>query len=188
LLAKHQAFTTEAGAALVRTLACETLDQSMDDQQLRQAWQQLDARERNDPWVVARAARVAVRLGLAPLGARWLRPQWEQSTELSADERAQLAAAMMDCVAGLSADWLPLMEQRLQLHGREPAVVALVGWVYAERQLWGKAKPLLLQTAAAETLAAPMRRRALRALARMSRATGDEAQAVAQERRAAELD
>lgn len=188
LLAKHQGFTADAGVVLLRTLASETLDQAFDQQQLEQAWQQLDDRERRDPWVVARAARAATRLGLAPLGARWLRPVWERAASLTPEERAQMALATMDCVPGLASDWLPLMDQLLAQHGREPAIVALVGLVCAERQLWGKARALLTQAAQSDALASVMRRRVLRLLARMARDSGDAAEAAACDQQAAALD
>ena len=63
LLAKHQGFSTEAARSLLRSLACEALDQAYDAEQLRQTWQGLDPSERADAWVLARAARRANELG-----------------------------------------------------------------------------------------------------------------------------
>jgi hypothetical protein len=44
-------------------------------------------------------------------------------------------------------DWLPRAESAAQAFGHESAVVAAVGMIYAERQLWGKARRLLEQAA-----------------------------------------
>lgn len=54
LLAKHQAFSAVAAQGLLRSLAFEVLDDAHDIDQLRRAWQQLDAIDRRDPFVAAR--------------------------------------------------------------------------------------------------------------------------------------
>jgi HemY protein len=50
-------------------------------------------------------------------------------------------------------DWLPRLESAALAFGHEGAVVAAVGMVFAERRLWGKARRLLEQAAAAPGLA-----------------------------------
>ena len=72
--------------------------------------------------------------------------------------------------------------------GHEGAVVAAVGMVFAERQLWGKARRWLEQAAAAPGLPAHTRRLAWRELAALAREESDEARAVACERAAAAID
>lgn len=188
LLAKHQGFSALAAQALLRSLAMEALDQAFDEQQLRRVWQALDATDRRDAWVVARAARRARALGLADLGREWLQPLWDQIGRADPDARQQLALALVDCASGLGNDWLPRVEAGLQAHGHEPALLAAAGVAFAERQLWGKARRPLEQTAAAETLPAPVRRQALRSLAAIALQAGDESGAAAFEHRAAALD
>ena len=71
--------------------------------------------------------------------------------------------------------------------GQEAAVVAAVGMAFADRQLWGKARKLLEQSAAASALPHGHRRKAWLALAQMARQGNDESRAQACERAAAEV-
>ncbi|MFZ2986685.1 heme biosynthesis HemY N-terminal domain-containing protein [Ideonella sp.] len=188
LLAKHQGFSQAAALSLLRSLAFEALDQAFDEGQLRAAWQALDAADRRDAWVVARAVRRAAQLGLLGLAQEWLQPSWEQAHKLEPEAREQLALALVVCAEGLGSQWLPLVESLLVQHGREPAVVAAAGMTFAQRQLWGKARRLLEQTASAESLSTPVRRMALRTLARIARQEGDELVAGNCDQRAAALE
>jgi HemY protein len=67
-------------------------------------------------------------------------------------------------------------------------VLAAVGAAFAERQLWGKARPLLAQAAAAQELPGRVRRAAWRELAVLARDQGDEALALQHEQAAAAVD
>ena len=73
-------------------------------------------------------------------------------------------------------------------HGNEPAVVAAAGMVFAERQLWGKARRPLEQTAHTAMLPGRVRRHALRRLAFIARLEGDELRGGEYERQAAVID
>lgn len=188
LLAKHQGFSSLAAQSLLRSLAFEALDLAFDESQLRRVWQGLDDADRRDAWVVARAAMRAARLGHVALAQTWLQPSWEQAHKLDAESREQLALALVFCAEGLGSQWLPTVESLLAQHGREPAVVAAAGMTFAQRQLWGKARRLLEQTASAESLSTPVRRLALRTLARIARQEGDELVAGNCDQRAAALD
>jgi HemY protein len=59
---------------------------------------------------------------------------------------------------------------------------------FADRQLWGKARRLLEQTATADTLPAPVRRQALRCLAALAREESQDEAAAAFDQRAAAID
>ena len=74
---------------------------------------------------------------------------------MDADERGALAIALIDCIAGLGSEWLPRVEAAVASHGNEAAIVAAAGMVFAERQLWGKARRPLEQTAHTATLPGP---------------------------------
>ena len=87
LLAKHQAFSPTAAASLLRTLAGEALDAARDADGLRRVWQQLDAADRRDASVAARAATLAAEFGAHEDARLWLRPFWERMAELEPDER-----------------------------------------------------------------------------------------------------
>ncbi|GAA0752596.1 heme biosynthesis protein HemY [Ideonella azotifigens] len=188
LLAKHQGFSSVAAQSLLRSLAFEALDQAFDEGQLKRVWQGLDDADRRDAWVVARAAQRAAKLGHLTLAQSWLMPAWEQAHKLDVEAREQLALALVFCADGLGSQWLPTVEAVLAQHGREPAVVAAAGMAFAQRQLWGKARRLLEQTASAESLSTPVRRLGLRTLARIARQEGDELVASNCDQRAAALD
>lgn len=188
LLAKHQGFSVGAAQSLLRSLAIDALEQALDESQLERVWQGLDEADRRDAWVLAGAARRAAQLGLPEQGQAWLWPAWEQLQRQDGEGREQLALALVACVEAVDNRWLPVMEEALSRHGREPAIVAAAGAVFAHRQLWGKARRLLEQTASAEGLPSRVRRQALRVLARIARQEDDEAQASHFDQRAAALD
>jgi HemY protein len=188
LLANHQAFSPVVAQSLLRSLAFEVMEDAHDVQQLRRLWGQLDAADRRDPHVVARASSRAVQLEAAEDARQWLRPFWDRLAELPREDREQVALALLDASHGINAEWLPRLESAVQAFGHEPAVVAAVGTAFAERQLWGKARRLLEQAAAAPALPSRTRRQAWRRLAALAREEADEDRALACERAAAALD
>ena len=188
LLAKHHAFSPQVAQSLLRSLAADTLEGAHDVQQLKRLWGQIDAADRRDPQVAARAALRAVQLEAADEARLWLRPFWDRLSELSREDREAVALALIEARAGMADDWLPRLESAAQAFGHEGAVVAAVGMVFAERQLWGKARRLLEQAAAAPGLPARTRRLAWRELAALAREESDEGRAVACERAAASID
>ncbi|WP_089417770.1 heme biosynthesis HemY N-terminal domain-containing protein [Vitreoscilla filiformis] len=187
LLAKHQG-SKEAAQSLLRSLAMEALEQTYDLEQLGRVWQALDRTDRADAWVVAKAARQACALGDAALGRHWLQTLWPDLGKYPVEARAQLALALVECAPGLGSDWLPRVESALAMHGHEPALVAAAAMAFADRQLWGKARRLLEQTATADTLPAPVRRQALRCLAALAREESQDEAAAAFDQRAAAID
>jgi HemY protein len=188
LLANHQAFTPVVAQTLLRSLACDTLESTHDLQQLRRLWGQFDAADRRDAQVASRAAMRAAHLGAHEDARAWLRPFWDRLSELGRDDREHVALAFVSACPGIGGDWLPRLESALNVYGQEPAVVAAVGSAYAQRQLWGKARRLLEQAAAAPSLPARHRRAAWRQLAKLARQESDEARASACEQAAAEID
>ena len=188
LLANHQAFSPIVAQSLLRSLANETLDAAHDVQQLRRLWGQFDAADRRDPHISCRAAQRAAQLDAAEDGRLWLRPLWDRLAELPREDRDRVSLALIDARSGIGAEWLPRLESAAQSFGHESAVVAAVGMVFAERQLWGKARRLLEQAAAAPSLPSRTRRLAWRQLAQLARQESDEARAVLCERTAAAID
>lgn len=188
LLAKHQGFSPLVAQSLLRSLAAETLESAHDTQQLRRLWGQLDAADRRDAQVVARAALRAVQLGASDDAQQWLRPLWERLSELPREDREAVALALIEARHGIAGEWLPRLESAAQSYSHEGAVVAAVGMVYAERQLWGKARRLLEQAAVAPALPARTRRAAWRQLALLAREESDETRAHGCERAAAAID
>lgn len=188
LLAKHQAFSPLVAQSLLRSLAADTLEGAHDVQQLRRLWNQVDAADRRDPQVASRAALRAVQLDAVEDARQWLRPFWDRLPELPREDREAVALALIEARSGIGGDWLPRLESAAQSYGHEGAVVAAVGMVFAERQLWGKARRLLEQAADARGLSSRTRRAAWRQLAALAREESDEARAVECERAAAAID
>jgi HemY protein len=188
LLANHQGFSQLGARSLLRSLAIDVLTHAHDEEQLRRAWTGLDTADRKDPLVAVRAAQCAAALGHAELGRGWLLPHWMDLHKLEADERRAVATALGDCVAGIGSDWLPRVEAMLATQSQEPAVVAAAGMVFAERQLWGKARRPLEQAAHTASLPGKLRRHALRRLAFIARLEGDEQKGGEYEREAAAID
>jgi HemY protein len=117
-----------------------------------------------------------------------LRPFWERLSELPREDRELVALALIEARVGIGVDWLPRLESAAQAYGHEAAVIAAVGMVFAERQLWGKARRLLEQAAAAPGLPTRTRRIAWRQLAALAREEGDQTRALQCEQAAAGLD
>lgn len=178
LLVKHQAFSRVAAQGLLRSLASEALGQAHDLEQLRRTWTQFDPTDRRDAFVAACAAMRAVRLGNVEDARAWLRPLWEQLGELGEDERAVLAEAFIEAVAGIGPEWLPRLEAASQQFPGDSAVALAVGVGLMERQLWGKARSPLKQAAADHALRTSLRRRALVALGQLEQQQGDAAGAA----------
>lgn len=168
LLAKHQGFTAVAAEGLLRTLALETLEQARDADQLRQLWLELDAQDRKDPLVAARAAERMARLGAAAEARQWLAPFWDKLAGLHAEGQDAMARALLHARSGLESDWLPRLDAAASLALRNPVLALSVGLALMERQLWGKARTLLLSAANDNDLAGPLRRQAWAALGRLA--------------------
>ena len=186
LLAKRHVFKPEVARSVLRSLTAEVLEQARDTASLQQQWQLLDRDDRSDPLVIQQAVRRARALGDSAWARRLLRPAIEQSLHLDTDTREVLAASLFTVVQGIEADWLALMEQLVTAHPREPVVLAAAAEVMAERQLWGKAQPLLEQVGRS---AAPldMRRQAWCRLAQLHQSKGHSEDAARCFQAAAEL-
>ena len=188
LLAKHQAFSAVAAQGLLRSLAFDVLAAAHDIDQLKRAWQHLDAADRADPFVAACAARRAGDIGSPTEGRQWLLLFWDRMADIGRDGRAEVALALVDVVAGTGTDWLARVESVQRAHPTEGAVQAAAGAVLMECQLWGKARRPLEQAAQDQALTPQARRRTWRLLAQLARAEHDSPRAAACERAAAAID
>lgn len=175
LLGKHQGFAVGVAQSLMRSLCFECLDAARDADQLRQAWQQLDAAERRDPFVVARAAERMSALGQPAEARNWMRALWEDLRLRSDDERAALAQALVVSLTGLGPDWLPRLEGACAALPRDPWPVLAMAHALAELQLWGKAAQLLETSAADTRLPGRWRRLSYLRLAELAEQAGDSA-------------
>jgi HemY protein len=188
MLAKHQGFSKEAALGLLRSLAFESLETARDADQLRRVWLQFDPLDRRDAFVAARAATRAAALGASDEARGWLRPFWDGLAELGPEERAAVAIALAKAIEGLGAEWLPRLEAAAQAYTREGAMAYAVGVAMAERQLWGKARRLLEEAVADDSLAKPARRKAWLVLARIAADEGDTERAARAHESAARLE
>jgi len=188
LLANHQGFSQVGAQSLLRSLAIEAVTAAYDEEQLQRTWAALESADRKDVMVSVRAAQRARHFGRADLGRGYLQPHWADVGRLEGDERQALATALIDCSGGIGSEWLPRVEAALTQCPTDASVVAAAGVVFAERQLWGKAKRPLQQSARTATLAERVRRQALRRLAFIARLEGDEAKGGDCEREAAAID
>ena len=188
LLAKHQGFSKVAALGLLRSLAFESLATAHDIDQLRQVWLQFEAVDRRDGFVAARAAKCAAGFGAFEEARAWLRPFWDRLPELTVEERAAVALALVDAVADIGPEWLPRLEAASHAFPREGPVALAVGSALAERQLWGKARLLLEQAAADVTLGTAPRRAAWRLLATLAQQNADTTRAAECFEAAARLD
>lgn len=147
LLAKHQGFTSTAAEGLLRTLATETLDTARDADQLRQTWAQLDPSDRRDPLIVASASTRIAQLGAPHEARQWLAPLWDRIAQQPPDAIDALAQALSHSLLGLEPEWLPRLDAATQPALRHPGLALALGLALAERQLWGKARSMLLSAA-----------------------------------------
>lgn len=185
LLAKHQAFTPAAAQGLLRSLAIKALDAARDADQLRRVWQQLDAADRRDAFIGARAAGQLVRFGEAEEARALLKPFWDGMAERQADERAELGIALAAAIEGIGSEWLPRLEAAVAAHPRDALLAHVLGLALVQLQLWGKARTQLERSADDDGLPARQRRQACLTLAEMAEREGDEARANACYRKAA---
>ena len=185
-LAKHQAFKPEAARSLIRSLAMGVLDTSRDPEGLQRLWMELEREDRQDIAVLAHAVRRAAALGDVVWARRVLRLAWDAAPALEPEQRRLLALSTWRVVKGIEAEWLGPVENLAASHPREPMVQAVAASVYAERQLWGKAQPLLEQTVRSD-LPSEVRRDAWCRLAQLAMNRDDAAGAQACFRQAAEL-
>jgi HemY protein len=191
LLAKHRAFSPEAGQSIVRGLALELLGDAHDPAQLQRAWESLDAVEQAMPELVLHAAsRLMALNGDAELARSWLLQTWDRMmqprSEIGDDLRVKMIGVLESGLASLDAGWLARIEAAQHSRPRDANLQYLAGMACLKLQLWGKARQLLTQ-AAQGLQDATLHRNAWRALAVLAEQRQDEAAAAEAYKRAAQL-
>jgi HemY protein len=163
----------------------ELLGRSSDDPvAFERRWRAIGARDQVHPRIAAAAARHASAVGLAPLareiiesalGADWssrlVTLYAELPSQLTAAERAEEARIRIEHG-----------ERWLNAHNRDPELLATLGRLCAQAELWGKAKSFLEASLSFEET-----RGVHLELARLAERLGDAAQSQRHFRRAAEL-
>ena len=191
LLAKHRAFSPAAGQSIVRGLALELLNDAHDPAQLQQAWLSLDVSERAMPELVVHAAsRLMALHGDVALARTWLLQVWESAmqprSDISDSLRIKLITVVESGFASLDAAWLARIEAAQLGRPRDANLQYLAGMACLSRQLWGKARQLLSQSALG-LQDATLHRNAWRARAVLAEQREDDEAAAHAYRQAAQL-
>jgi len=191
LLAKHRAFSPEAGQSIVRGLALELLGDAHDPAQLQRAWESLDASEQAMPELVVHAAsRLTALDGDADLARSWLLQAWDRMmqprSEIGDNLRVKMILVLESGLPSLDAAWLARIEAAQHSRPRDANLQYLAGMACLKLQLWGKARQLLTQ-ATQGLQDATLHRNAWRALAVLAEQRQDEAAAAEAYKRAVQL-
>jgi HemY protein len=193
LLAKHRAFSPVAAHSLIRGLALELLQSVHDMSQLQQAWDLLDADERQMPEVAISAAERMLALGGDVSGAQqWLLPVWDQMARLGAavpnEQRIKFVLVLEQCFAMAGGKpevaWLTRIESAQMGNPRDALLQYLAGVTCMHLSLWGKAQQLLRQ-ALSQLQDVRLRRRTWQALALLAEQREDSSAATEAWRNAA---
>lgn len=195
LLVKHRAFSQVSALGLVRALALEFIQTAHDTEQLQSVWSQLEPTERALPEVACAAAGRLLRLGGdAHMAFLWLLPVWERMVDspegLSQDQKIVLIRVMEN---GFSATanaidtvWLSRIEHAQLLHPGDACLQYLAGVACLHLQLWGKAQQLI-RLSLPRLNDAGLLTRAWQVLAELAQRQGDDAQAAAAWKNAAQV-
>ena len=191
LLAKHRAFSPEAGQSIVRGLALELLNDAHDPAQLQRAWESLDANEKAMPELVVHAAsRLMALNGDADLARAWLLQAWDGMMQPRSDTgdnlRIKMIVVLESGLQSLDPGWLARIEAAQFNRPRDANLQYLAGMACLKLQLWGKARQLLTQAVQA-LQDATLHRNAWRALALLAEQRQDEAAAAEAYKRAAQI-
>ena len=191
LLAKHRAFSEAAAQSIVRGLALELLNDAHDPAQLQQAWLSLDDSERAMPELVVHAAsRLMALHGDVALARAWLLQVWDRAmaprSDISDSLRIKLIAVLESGFASLDAAWLARIEAAQLGRPRDATLQYLAGMACLSRQLWGKARQLLSQSALG-LQDATLHRNAWRALAVLAEQREDDEAAAYAYKQAGQL-
>jgi HemY protein len=194
LLIKHRAFSEVAAHSLLRSLAQEWIQSAHDAAQLRAVWHGLEPAEQCLPEVACAAAGRWLRLGgSATVAFEWLLPVWQRmdsaANGLLQDQKIMLVRVMENGFSAtedaIDTQWLSRIEHMQLAHPGDAVLQYLAGVACLHLQLWGKARQLI-RLALPRLQDTGLQTRAWQALAELAQAEGDEAQAAAAWRSAAQ--
>ena len=195
LLVKHKAFSEVASRSLVRALALEVLQNAREPEQLIAVWARLEASEKSVPEVAIAAAGRLLRLGgNVRLAFEWLLPVWERLQDptlgLTQEQKIVLIRVLENGFSAAGADtdtaWLSRIEKAQLATPGDAALQYLAGVACLHLQLWGKAQQLIRQ-ALPRLEDSSLLTRAWQVLAELAQQQGDEAQALAAWKNAAQV-
>jgi len=195
LLVKHKAFSEGAAQSLVRALALEYIQTAQEPDRLIQIWTRLEAAERAVPEVATAAAGRLLRLGGDVRQAfDWLLPVWERLVNpaqgVSQEQKIVLIRILENgfsaAGAGVDTLWLSRIERAQQAAPGDATLQYLAGVACLHLQLWGKAQQLIRQ-ALPRLEDTGLLTRAWQVLAELAQRQGDEPQAMAAWKSAAQV-
>lgn len=195
LLVKHRAFSDVAAQSLLRSLAQEWIQSAHDAEQLRSVWYRLESAEKNMPEVACTAAGRWLRLGGAThVAFEWLLPVWQRMASLPdgllQEQKIMLVRVMENGFSAaddtVDAQWLSRIEQAQLANPGDAVLQYLAGVACLHLQLWGKAHQLI-RLALPRLQDAGLQTRAWQVLAELAQRQGDEVQAAAAWRNAAQV-
>ena len=195
LLVKHKAFSEGAAQSLVRALALEYIQTAQEPDRLIQIWTRLEAAERAVPEVATAAAGRLLRLGGDVRQAfDWLLPVWERLVNpaqgVSQEQKIVLIRILENgfsaAGAGVDTLWLSRIERAQQAAPGDASLQYLAGVACLHLQLWGKAQQLIRQ-ALPRLEDTGLLTRAWQVLAELAQRQGDEPQAMAAWKSAAQV-
>ncbi len=182
-LTKHGAFTGFASLSLQRSLAVKVINSVDDEAGLQAFWKTLPAIERDTAdaslaWAKryldfnALSEQADVAKATAQRVMKQLQPVWHRYDDLTNDQQIRLAVCIEPLVPYLEQEWVAQVEVAQAQHTSDAVLQYLAAQTYMQRQLWGKAKPLL-ERAAKGLSNTSLRRRAWVSLATMATEQGD---------------
>ncbi len=183
-LTKHGVYAARASLSLQRSLAVQMLERCHDEVALESMWKSLPQAERAGydvslAWV---SQRLAVAADLSDEVAVKLMSQlqviWDNMGDLSDAQQARLVACMTQLLPQLPDSWLGVIEQAQQQQPEKGLLQYLTAVAYAQRQLVGKAKPMLKRAAESDA-SLDLRRDAWVQTAKLEAELGDQAAAAA---------
>jgi HemY protein len=134
-LERAQALDEPQAAELRRHAIGENiLRKGRDADELREYWQRLGVREREDTKIAACAAHAFARLGLADEALALIEARLER------DWDSELVALYGACAGSDTRRQIERAEGWLRSHPTDPALLLALGRLCARSQLWGKAK------------------------------------------------
>ena len=196
-LTKHGAFTGFASLSLQRSLAVKVINAASDEGALQAFWKTLASDERetsdislawakrylelNDAFEQADVAKPA-----AERVMKQLQPVWRRYDDLTQAQQTRLALCIEPLVPYLEQEWIAQVETAHNQRTSDAVLQYLAAQTYMQRQLWGKAKPLLERAVKALSHVS-LRRRAWVSLAQLAQQQDDQAGATAAWQAAAQL-
>ena len=179
LLAKHHAYGTEEAEKITIESACKLLEATNDVQELQQAWDSLDKKDKKLPAVMAYAARHFAILGDAKSALQHIASSWNALSAITPEVKDNLLMTLDMTLESAGNEWLNRLEKATQDTPNDPMMIYLAGRLCHIQGVAGKAHSLLEKAARHPDLPILLRQRAWLIIAQQAEKNGELAQANA---------